>query len=247
MVSILANKFRRLLSCTRPEVPEMSEKLIKIQLNTLKILEWEPEYPTYSDKNLSPELLLERLCHLGVPSDMPAFRKRYAEVSKYDQHLRIAVDEPKIRENLYGPLRQAKMNYILGNYAGSIALCGIVAEMITILVYMLQKPSNNKLKCFVCEGQHKRIEILKSKGLIDQQSKNDFERIRAARNSLVHRWNTPDERIASNAVEIYATTARLAFQSIFVKQFHEGKPILPPELMNYLEEQGATVQREEVE
>ena len=226
----------------------MSQKIFKVHLNTLKILEWEPEFSTHSDENFSAEPLLRHLCHTSVPSAMEAFRKRYAEVSKYDQHLRFAVAEPKISENLYGPLRQGKMNYVLGNYASSITLCGIVAEMIALLVFiLLKKPSKTKLKRFQKKRQHDRIKILRDARLINRQSEDDFNRIKGARNSLLHRWRTPDERIAKTAVEIYAATARLAFDTIFVREFRSGKAILPPALMEYLEEEGAIVQMEERE
>ena len=225
----------------------MSENLMRVQLNTLKILEWEPGYPTYSDENPSPELLLQRLCALGVPSDMPAFRKRYVEVSEYDRHLSFAIDEPTIRENLYGPLCQAKMNYILGNYVSSIALCGIVAEMIAILIYVLKKPSRTKLKGFERKRQHERIDILRRTKLIDQQSENDFNTIKGRRNSLLHCWKTPDKPIDRNAVQVYAATARLAYDTFFVKEFRDGKATLRSGWMEYLEERGAFAKKYEGE
>ena len=43
---------------------------------------------------------------------------------------------------------KAKTNYILGNYVGSIALCGIVAEKMAILIYRMNTPNSTKLEDF---------------------------------------------------------------------------------------------------
>lgn len=217
-------------------------------MNTMKILEWEPEFPFRSDEDFSPELLLGHLCHVGVSSDMSAFRKRYAEVSKYDQHLRFAVAEPSVDYNLYGPLRQAKMNYILGNYTSSIALCGIVAELVTILTYILgEKPSNSRRKKIEGFPQSYRIEDSGQKGLISEQVEHSLSVIKRARDSLLHDWKKPDERIATKAADVYARATHLAFVTFFVNELRDGKFILRPEWMEYLEERGAIVREDEGE
>ena len=95
------------------------------------------EHPT-------PKSLLEFLVPLEMPSDMTAFRERYSAVSEKDRTLFLSLEEPELKENLFGPLRQAKTNFILGNYVGSIALCGIVAEKVAILVHALSSSSEHE-------------------------------------------------------------------------------------------------------
>ena len=221
----------------------MSEKLIRIQVNPLKILEWDPVFqPLRLAKNPEPERLLELLCSLGVPSDMSAFRKRYVEVTKYDKHLPLVVEEPAIRENLSGPLRQAKMNYILGNYLASIALCGIVAEKVAILIHNKDARDETERERFNELRQTDRIKSLKKAGLINEKSSHDFHNIRKTRTSFLHYWNTLQERSAQRAVQVYAATTRLVSAAIGVSLVN-GKVILDHKLMEYLENQGAILRK----
>ena len=220
---------------------ETSEKPIPFFVNPLKILEWEPGYqfPGRPD-NPTEERLLEALCSLDVPSDMSAFRTRYVEVSKVDESVFAALWTPEIRVNLLGPLRQAKMNYILGNYVGSVTLCGIVAEKVAILVHAMYEPDEHKRDKFNTRWtQAKRVERLKEARLIDERSKEDFDHIRKARRSYLHHWNSPEDATHERAVQAYAAATRL-FLSVLGVIIADGKANLHPKLWQYLEATGQT-------
>ena len=89
--------------------------------NPLKLLHWETGFRAPNlPENPSPDDVLKFLCPLEGSSDMSAFRKRYVEISKEDSGLIFSLEEPELKENLFGPLRQAKTNYMLGNYVGSM-------------------------------------------------------------------------------------------------------------------------------
>lgn len=97
---------------------------------------------------------------------MSALRKRYIEVSEKDEGLHLTLEEPELKENLFGPLRQAKMNYVIGNYVGSVALCGVVAEKLAILVHAMSTPSRVEREEFEKLPQAKRIKKLNRPGTL---------------------------------------------------------------------------------
>ena len=47
--------------------------------------------------------------------------------------------EPTLLEKLVWPLRHAKGSYALGTHLGCIALCGMVGEMVAILLWDISK------------------------------------------------------------------------------------------------------------
>ena len=225
----------------------MSRMYFRTFLNPSKLFEWEPEFHASNlPKNPAPEDLLKFLCPLDAPSDMSAFKKRYTEVSEWDQSLFLTLEVPELRENLFGPLRQAKTNYVTSNYLGSIALCGIVAEKVAILIHSLSSPSETEQKDFEDLGQAARVNKLKKAGHIDEQSVKDFGDIRAARKSYLHRWQTPEERTARQAVQVYASATRLVLGVMDV-QILNGHLRLNPKLRRYLEDRGEIVVKEDNE
>lgn len=223
----------------------MSRMYFRTFLNPSKLFEWEPGYRAPNlPEDPSPERLLRFLCPLDVPSDMSAFRKRYIEVSEKDEGLHLTLEEPELKENLFGPLRQAKMNYVIGNYVGSVALCGIVAEKLAILVHAMSTPSRVEREEFEELPQAKRIKKLKQAGYIGEQAVKDYGDIRAARRSYLHHWNIPEERTAKRAVQAYASATRLVLGVMDV-QLINGNVRLNPDLRRYLEDRGEVVVKED--
>lgn len=105
------------------------------------IPEWGFEvHSPQSPDDPAPMLLLSSLCSLDAFSDISACKKRYRELTEIDQNLFVSIEEPEIKRNLFDPLRQAKTNYVLGNYVGSIAISGIVAEKLVVLIYIMSNP-----------------------------------------------------------------------------------------------------------
>lgn len=217
----------------------MTKKYLPVFLNPLKLLEWEPGVGTpEAPENPTLERLLVFLCPLNIPADLAAIRNRYVEASDKDLGVHFYIGEPAIIENLFGPLRQAKTNYVLGNFIGSIALCGIVAEKVAILIYAINTPDEAKCEKFEKQMfQGRRVNKLKEKGFIERQSKVDFDCISAARKSSLHHWNSPEEDTAEPALQAYAAAVRLVCATTDFK-FGDGKVSLNPGLEKYLEHRG---------
>jgi hypothetical protein len=96
---------------------------MKVFINPMKLLDWEPPPMSTPGTNPTPEDLLRFLCPLDVPADMPALKKRYGAASAKDRDLFLSIQESGVTENLFGPLRQAKTNYILGHYVMRNVTC----------------------------------------------------------------------------------------------------------------------------
>ena len=216
-------------------------------LNPSKLLDWEPGFSAPNQpENPTAQELLNFLCPLDMASDMSAFRRRYREISKMDRDLFLILEEPELKENLFGPLRQAKTNYVIGNYLSSITLCGIVAEKLAILVHAFSTPSKAERRKFESLHQADRINELKQAGHIDEQAVRDYGAIRAARRTYLHHWNIPEERTAKRAVQAYAAATRLVIGVMDV-QIINGHVRLNPKLRKYLEDRDQIVIKDDEE
>ena len=194
----------------------------------------------------NPGLLLRAFCSSHAPSDTYC-KKRYVEISEFDEQLQFFIEEQGLMENVFGPLRQAKTNYILGNYVGSIALCGIVAEKMAILIYRMNKPNSTKLEDFDKEySQAKRIRVLQEESLIEDNSAEDFDYIREARRSFLHHWLTPEEGTAEQTLRAYAAAIRLVLVVVDYKNV-DGRLILNSKFMKFLDDRGATTDIKDAE
>ena len=233
-----------LLSCITPtlglpEPSRMNSKQIPIFLKPLTIAEWEPDFPS-SKSSQEPEsiLFLTSLCSLDTFSDISSCKQRYLELSKFDQDLFVSVEETEIKKNLFDPLHQAKTNYTLGNYVGSIALSGIVAEKLAILIYIMSKPSPEKLERFNEKyHQEKRVNVLRSSNLIGEDSVRDFCFIREARRSSLHHWRSPGELVAERAAQAHAAATPLVGAATNF-DIVNGSLTMNPTLWKYLEDKG---------
>ena len=83
------------------------------------------------------ESMLSVLCRPGVPHDAGSLVERSRRISGGARKLFAAPDEPAILEKLAWPLREAKASYVLGNYLAVVAMYGLVAETVAVLMIRL--------------------------------------------------------------------------------------------------------------
>jgi len=73
-------------------------------------------------------------------------------------------------EKVVSPLVNSKMAFVAGNPLGTIALCGFVAEMMTLMLY--EMASDEGIIADVTDsefescGQHGRVKILRERDII---------------------------------------------------------------------------------
>ena len=138
---------------------------------------------------------------------------------------------------------------MLGNNLAVIALCGLVAEMVALLMWKLAEAQLNGHKMresdekalfgrsFEQLGQERRVEILNRYGIISSEHTHHFGKIRASRRQYLHFWSHGHVDIEKDAVACFNAAAHLVIDTIG-QDIKEGKILLNPKLLQYLKREG---------
>ena len=199
----------------------------------------------------SQDGLLEFLFAPGLPHDMDAVLERYRTVTENTEELGLVPYEPTFMQKLVWPLRHAKACYMLGNYIGTIALCGMVCEMLAILLYEmspirlgpagrpLSKAAQKKLlgATFERHGQERRAEILCLLGVIDDELKSKFGLVRTNRNKYLHALSHEHGDVAKDAATAYRETLLLVVKGLGYT-IKDGRFVFHQRVMKYLADRG---------
>ncbi|MBD5654658.1 MAG: hypothetical protein IAI50_05695 [Candidatus Eremiobacteraeota bacterium] len=200
--------------------PNHEQHGVKLQgyINPLAFIEVDEPW-ILSKPGMSPDddALRAMLCTPGIDSSLAAVINRYKEIS---------VEEPRIflapigfLEKIVWPLRHAKMAYALGNPTSTIALCGMVCEMVTILAFEAHgrygigahPPSHRASAAFGLFDSRKctrarqatRINALSELGLIDQSTHDQLSEIANTRNEYLHVLSHSWEHINNDARKVF--------------------------------------------
>jgi hypothetical protein len=210
----------------------------------------EPWASHTDDGDLNLEDILRFMCTPGTTSDLLSLVARYREISAETKRLSVAPEEPNILEKLVWPLRHAKASYMVGNYLGTISLCGMVAEMSAILIFEIAdisinaQPLNNKTqekifgRTFENLGQDQRVRVLHAmvEG-IDDEVKLWFDLIRDKRKRYLHLFSQEHTEIARDARDVFDAAVKIVVR-VIGQDFKEGVVLLNPNLIKYLELKG---------
>lgn len=226
-----------------------NDRLIDIWINPLQFLEVDEPWAGLSNSEVSAERVLDFLCTPGAGSDLATLVSRYRKISQEPKRIFAAPVESRILDKLIWPLRHAKASYMVGNFLGTISLCGMVAEMVAILFFEIAEIRLNNAIMTVDDekalfgspfeklSQQRRVEILDGYGLIDSEAKSAFDLIRTKRRRYLHLWSQDHEALPADAIATYHAAITLVIRAIG-QEIHEGKIILNPALVRYLERQG---------
>jgi len=152
-------------------------------------------------------------------------------------------------KNWVWPLRHAKGSYALGNYLGCIALCGMVGEMVALLLWdisklrLKEKPWDEKAQTAILGstfeklGQARRIKVLCAVGVVKSESVVVFDGLRNIRNKYLHFLSQSHELAASNAKQAYQHASKLV-EIVLGVRIEGGAVVLRPDLETYLIERG---------
>ena len=222
-------------------------RLCRARINPLALIA--VESPSAGEPEpISAKTILSFLCPRGTPDDAQSLVERYKRIST-GPRLFAAPAEPKILEKLVWPLHHAKASYIVGNNLSVVALCGMVAEMVAVLLWQLAEPelngqamaeeAENALlgRPFEKLGQDRRVRILKAYGIIASDVARDFDTIRLTRRQYLHFWSHDHGRLPEDAVRCFHAAIRLVIKAIG-QDFSDGKLMLNPALVKYLEGKG---------
>lgn len=193
--------------------------------------------------------ILDYLAAPEADRSVSAFQRRYAEIRPPLEVLAVAPNEGRILEKLVWPLRQAIGSYGLANYLGCLAQCGMVGEMVAILLWDISKPQHRGHPMTAAEqealfgssfeklGQDRRVRVLATLGLIDDSTKKAFDDLRIVRKRYLHFLSQPHDNIAADARSAFNAAANLTTVALGIS-FEDGAVVLRPELVEYLKERG---------
>jgi len=225
------------------------DKRIEVHLNPLNFIEVDEPWASIGTREITLETILSFICTPGIGSERDILISRYKEISIEKPRLFAAPNEQRILDKLIWPLRHAKAAYMVGNYLGTIALCGMVAEMVAILLFEISnfrlnnKPMSEQDQSgvfgseFEKLGQDRRVKILNAYGIINDQLKKAFDMIRTKRKRYLHIWSQDHDRLPADAIEAF-NAAVLIVVSAIGQDLQEGRLMLNPKLIQYLDQKG---------
>ena len=198
--------------------------------------------------SIDADELLSFLRPPRTTSDIKGLVERYRKISAKEEKLRVVPAEPGILEKLVWPLRNAKASYVLGNNLAVVALCGVVAEMVSVLLLRLAKtelkgkaleePDGATFEeCVETLRQADREKILGSHGIVSEEVIQMFRTIRTRRRGYLHRWSQDHACLAKDAEECYGAATGLVVVAIG-QDFSDGKFMLNPKLAEFLQQEG---------
>jgi hypothetical protein len=224
-------------------------RAIKGAINPLQFIEVDEPWASTSKALFTPEAVLRFLCTPQMPHTVEAIVERYRSISNEKVRLNMAPAEPRLLEKLVWPLRHAKASYTLGNYLGTIALTGLVGEMVAILFFEISNFTVNKNpmtpdvqeglfgRSFEKLGQERRVKVLSAYGIISTVLKADFDHIRAIRQKYLHLWSYDHATIQRDAIDAYHAAVALVV-GVIGQEIKDGMFLLNPSLLAYLERIG---------
>ena len=223
----------------------MNDEILKVYVNPFIFFEIDENWSHLGHTELSLDSLLKFLCTPDDDSSTTALIERYKVINDRSAGLRFLPTEARILENIIWPLRHAKASYIVSNYLGTISLCGVVSEMLAILLFKCSEIQINGSpltefgekamfgSSFEKLGQQRRVSILYGYNLIDQKIKDKFDRLREKRNQCLHIWSQDSQSLHQVAVDCYEAAIKI---TLFVigQDVKDGRLLLKPNIIKYL-------------
>jgi len=219
---------------------------IDIWVNPLRFFSLEGQPLNPDDAEIDYLKLLNDLRGLDDDQSIERVRERYKLITSYDNNLFIVPVNDVILKKLVWPLRSAKQAFCLGNYLGCIALCGTVAEMITIFLFELASFTINGVKLddvaqkklfgstFEKLGQDRRLEVLEVYGILKKESVNEANQIRGIRKMYLHILSKEFTSLEKDAEKVYKSASLLVGEMVTLKPGEGGTITVPSHLVNFL-------------
>lgn len=225
------------------------DKIFKAWINPLAFLDVDEPWAAVGAKQPKLDAIIGFLCPPGIPADLDSLVARYKEISTEPVRLFAAPAEPRILEKLVWPLRHAKGSYVVGNYLAVIALSGMVSEMVAILAWELgeatlgghpMNASDQKAlfgTTFERLGQERRVKVLAAYRMIDREAVGRFDTVREIRRKYLHVWSQDHDTLPRDSKACFHAAVALV-TAIIGHDIKDGKMLLNPQLIKYLQKQG---------
>lgn len=175
--------------------------------------------------------------------------ERYAKMSSKELYIPFTLVKPEIIEQrIIAPLESAKRFACLGEYLASIALSGLVGEMLSVFIWDMEfEKRKNKQGEIIQDrkffknnferlNQSIRINVIEAFGYISAVKSEKFRNLANNRNRILHSWTDPclREEIEKNAVDCYSVAA-LLMKDIFKLELKDtGSLKIDEKVMKYI-------------
>lgn len=224
----------------------MTDRLFKVWVNPLQFLEVDDPWASSPELHLDLEALVRFATTPGTSPDLDTLANRYREISSEPVRLFAAPAEQRVLDKLVWPLRHAKAAYMFGNYLGTIAMCGMVSEMVAMLLFDIGDIRINNVAIserdqieifggtFEKLSQARRVSILHAYGMIDDRLKEAFDLVRERRRRYLHFWSQEHDDLPGDARAVFGAAVLVAVSAIG-QNLQEGKLVLNPRFVKYLE------------
>lgn len=169
--------------------------------------------------------------------------RNYSEISQPSLTHFPLVKYKIFYDKILEPLKAAKLSFCYRQYISTIAVCGLTAEMLCILLWKTHVKIINdhnvedKIllgKEFERLPQEVRIRLLLAFGIIDKNQWNLFTEIKDLRNDYMHDIKKITVRVQPEAIRIYKLTVKLLIdilktrkQSFWVEMKKINSTLLP--------------------
>lgn len=169
------------------------------------------------------------------------YANRLEELHTDDEFMFIPY-EKNLFEKIVWPLKNAKLLYMLNSHIGTISLCGLICEMMVLLIYEIYLIKNSalkiddKIKSFEKVSQSERIKKLQHIKIYEDIL-DDFSYIRKVRNDYIHGFYIEYNNIKNDAKNVYMRTHKILHS--FVKPTSDNKSWeFSKDFIFYLEKKG---------
>lgn len=180
------------------------------------------------DTRPTADEIIEFCCH-GKSFSIERVVSRYHELHR-GTLLKGVPSVDFIDEKVIEPLQQAQSSYMMRNFLATIALCGVVGEMLTNLAWKVYKPFvringqevTDQLEVGLFRSrledrtQAERMTILLNLNVIQQSSFDKFKRVMHVRNDYIHfmKVTSTVETQKKQAKELFQLVQELACEII---------------------------------
>ena len=222
---------------------------LRAQINPLRCLPIDLPQVTKDAPSPDAARLFEYLFDPDAEQSVEAFVRRYREVEPVAAAFPFAPAEPAILGKLMWPLRHALGGYCLADYLGCIALCGMVGEMVAILLWeispyprgtpQLGDAQARRLfgSTFEKLGQERRVDVLRGFRLIDEPTGTAFDDLRTIRRRYLHLFSQPHDSLEADARRALDDAAKVVAFALGLT-LKDGTVGLRQDLMAYLDARG---------
>lgn len=175
--------------------------------------------------------------------------ERYAKMSSKELYIPFTLAKPEIIEQrIIAPLESAKRFTCAGEYLASIALSGLVGEMLTVFIWDMESEERRNVQGHVIQDQKLfknnfdrlqqslRINVIETFGYIDATQAGKFRELAKNRNRILHSWTDLylREEIEKVAIKCYSLAASVMKEIFKLELKDAGSLKMDQKVMKYV-------------